>query len=273
MWKVGKGFIECTSSQRSLSWFEARKRITASTVEDWLGEGRFQTKEQMVYHLFEPDKLSPKHITTDMLRGIEGEDTVRNYFVDTLCPKGTSVECPSLCIGLTTFNIPWKGKTLYDYYGNQATNPLHPMWYIGASPDGFLTFPDTSQVCLEIKMPRTLSPILLNRTNGIIKNKTIRNLQLPYGHIYNSYLYQMTTCMALTGKDACYYVVSAEDKMYWERIPFHVDLWTNYLFPCLVDVIETEIHPRLDTSVGQNILSQIHEMQQLITPDMCTTVE
>jgi len=291
MWKYRKGrkssFVELNAKQRTPPWDGARKdRLTASIYESVLGLSRFsgsgkiETIERMM------GLRESKPITEAMQLGIINEDPLRNWYSDISNSKITE---PSLCLGLSWYDFPmsWNNNMLLSkIYPSQLSDPLHPNWFIGGSPDGEVYFEDGLDANLEIKFTKKLYTPLDERLTEINSNipkfrygKWSPSLLCQpfqcdirkyfdvndgvidfFPHIWRSHFMQMQGCMALLGRSQCVYLVGTPTQKYVEMIPFDERYWRCYLYPNLVEVVETEIKPRMSKEHKQKFADQVKDI-------------
>jgi hypothetical protein len=139
-WKRAWGWLELQAEQRSRPWFDARRCCATGSVAKkamgWSSE-TYDPKDKVVNEIC--GRLPPTIVNTDMQRGIDNEDPLRKLFMTKVLSHLGCYE-PSLCMGLTVYDFPLtkNGKLLSEVYGSMETNPYHPQWFIGASPDGII---------------------------------------------------------------------------------------------------------------------------------------
>jgi len=267
MWILRGKYVELSASQRSEDWFKSRRRVTASNVEAVLGLSSFKTQAEALDSIFgmgdksvNPDQINRMNLGTQM------EEPFRQFHKSLF--SQVNIYEPSLCIGLTWYDIPYKNGYLSNIYPSQLSDPLHPNWFIGGSPDGILTFPNGSQRNLELKYTQKGYPALFS------EHGQFRYSPYPdrFPHIWRSHFYQMQTCMAITQNSACDYGVGSPGYYYTELVPFDRRLWVNYLYPSLVEIIETKLKPSMSNYQTEmfkaevNSILKIPNIDELIIP-------
>jgi hypothetical protein len=273
MWKHNPDFryVELLAPQKSPKWHASRKRVTASNIEKMTGHSNFGTPEEYVDEIFgrREKSFTPQAITR-MDLGTQMEDPIRKFHI-TRYP-GAVVEEPSLCISLRWYNLPitwigldekFPGETMYDRFGSQLSNPLHPNWFWAGSPDGVITFQDGTSCNLEIKYTERGYPNLIKNCREYPKIQTrvtpgpvfgpmiprstseIDGQKYdavdPYDHIWRSHWYQQLTCMAANGRRSCDYAVGSKEYLYTERLPFDEDYWIGYLYPAIIRFVVCDL--------------------------------
>jgi hypothetical protein len=176
-WKKAWGWLELQAEQRSKPWFDARRCcVTGSVAKKAMGWSSvtYDPKDKVVNEIC--GRLPPTVVNTDMQRGIDNEDPLRKLFMQRALPHLTCYE-PSLCMGTVVYDFPIldpnsksKSKTkklLSELYGSMMTNPYHPQWFIGASPDGIILGQDGNPIAdLECKVPQYCYPNMTTKLNG-----------------------------------------------------------------------------------------------------------
>jgi len=160
-WKKSWAWLELTAEQRSQPWFDARRCCVTGSVArksmDFSGVCKTD-KAEIVKEI--RGVLPPTLVNVDMQRGIDNEDPLRRLFMSKVLPDKRCYE-PSLCMGTTVYDFPFaSGKLLSEVYGDMKTNPYHPQWFVGASPDGIILDGVTGQPVadLECKVPEYCYP-------------------------------------------------------------------------------------------------------------------
>lgn len=246
-------YFALVAEQRSEGWFEARNlRCTASQTSVFVsGESKFTTLEKVINVLVGRELQDP--INVAMQLGSNSEEIALRHYTELTENKVDEV---SLCIPLWTSESSCeiqnsRMKIMEEMYGTQLSNPLHPNWFIAGSPDGIVIDKEGEKVNLEIKFPKALYRNLKEKNNrervtkGVLPDTSGSDV---FSHIFISHYMQMQQCMAVTGADYCDYFVdnpihNKDNPPYLERIPFNPHYWWNYMYPNLVEVIETKIKP------------------------------
>ena len=229
-WTYRPGYYLSTAPQGSPDWLRARVgRITASSAAAAAGNGDYPpTANKQSYELLarrlcglEP----PLRRTDDMEWGSKMEPSVRRWFQHVYMRERLGRVVDIREVGLAV--------------------PEHHQW-LGASLDGEIfdsdglgNFDAVATEMLEIKAPRRLKPILLERGKP---GYDLALKTLPRDHYY-----QMQLCMYVTRKQACWYVVwprHVTDGVYYhiERVPFDRE-WTE-------DVINGPLRQFYDDYIG-----------------------
>jgi len=178
-WKKAWGWLELQAEQRSKPWFDARRCcVTGSVAKKAMGWSSvtYDPKDKVVNEIC--GRLPPSIVNVDMQRGIDNEDPLRKLFMTSVLPKQTCYE-PSLCMGTTVYDFPivdpkslsktkyGTKKLLSEIYGSMMTNPYHPQWFIGASPDGIILGEDGNPIAdLECKVPEFCYPNMTTQLDG-----------------------------------------------------------------------------------------------------------
>ena len=286
MWIVRNGYIELQAPQRSEPWRLARKRITASNVEGILGLSTFKTRESVISEILGgPEKSFSPEAIQRMDLGTKMEEPMRKFHMSFL-PTATIVE-PSLCLGLKWYDIPFRDGHLSDYYPSQLSDPLHPNWFLGGSPDGIITFPDGRFRNLELKYTQKGYKPLADHCKDPKKSfrytpyptkayaSELKELELGtetgvidyFPHIWRSHFYQMQTCMFITRAPECDYGVGSDNSYYRETVYYDEKLWVNYIYRELVKIIEDEIKPRMTSEQTRLFSNQISEIISICPKD------
>jgi hypothetical protein len=289
-------FVELKAGQRTPPWHGARKfRITASNYTKAIkGDlSDFATQEQTINRILGLGE--PIKINENMQLGIDNEDPLRNWYSKV---SNSKIVEPSLCIGLSWYDFPmeWNnGKLLSEVYPSQLNDPLHPNWFIGGSPDGEIYYPNGEEANLEIKFTRRLYWPLQKRWFDT-KNKdysvscrhyeyNYKNLNFAfqedvknytkhkkgavdfYPHIYMSHFMQMQGCMSILGRNKCVYLVGTPKEKYVETVNFDTRFWKYYLYPNLVEAVETKIKPRMSLEQKKDFSNKVKDIIKIIPKD------
>lgn len=269
-----EGYFSLIAEQRSDAWFSARKfRCTASLASVFVsGESKFTTLEKVINVLVGRELQDPVNVAMQL--GSNSEEIAQKNYEEISENKVKEV---SLCIPI------WNANSLCNYqnlavaevnfdHGTQLENPLHPHWFIAGSPDGLVLDPSGDKVNLEIKFPKALYHSLKNNfierqrvTPGVLGNKYGVD---SHSHIFISHYMQMQQCMAVTGASFCDYFVDnpIHDKNnppYLERIPFDPVYWWDYMYPNLIEVIETKIKPLIKKREMSRFKTEVEKLISL----------
>lgn len=167
-WKKSWAWLELTAEQRSEPWFNARRCCVTGSVARKAMDFSEVDKEAKAHIVKEiRGVLPPTPTNADMQRGIDNEDRLRQLFMKKVLPQYSCNE-PSLCMGTTVYDFPFKdGKLLSELYGSMITNPYHPQWFIGASPDGIILDQQGQPIAdLECKVPEACYTDMIPDSHG-----------------------------------------------------------------------------------------------------------
>lgn len=282
-WKKEDNYFELQSEQRSPEWHAARKcMITGSVLQSVIGWNKYSKREDVLRDIL---GLSPPiEVNVNMQRGIDGEEPLRNTFMEE-CLPGWSYSEPSLCFGVTVYDFPFSnGELLSQRYGKMKDNPFHPQWFIGASPDGLAELngqPD-NKVVLECKCPEYLyAPLQVGYeeetwgahsyphllTDEERKESGDAGQPIDYYSISNkikvAHLLQMYGQMAATQRPHAYYVVGFEKPScgyYFEKIDFDRDTWQRKIYPGIVYFIINLLIPSMSETQKQEHVAKVNSL-------------
>lgn len=260
--------LELQAEQRSPDWFRLRRRVTASHVAGLLGLSPFSSqRETLDVILGRVDKSIPVAAQARVQLGTQMEPVMRQYHADLV---RAPVREPSLCLGLTWWNVQHQGRYLHDQYPSLG-RPDHPQWLIGGSPDGIVQAQPRRN--LELKYTQALYRPLLEGRGPRSSTLTCTcctqfaplQVQDSYSHIWASHYWQMQTCMALTGNRTCDYGVGTPTQYYLEQISFEPEAWLP-AYHLLIHMIEAHLKPEMDPDHWQEHLASITSLLQDLGP-------
>ena len=291
MWVKRNYFLELEAPQRSPAWFEGRKNsATASKNKVAMGFDGFQTQDEYVLEI--QGKTEKKEVNADMQRGIDGEDPLRQNFLKTVAPTASLYE-PSLCLGLTVWDFPYRGRLLSETYGSMFTNPLHPAWFIRNSPDGIMDW-NGIQFTLECKFPESLyldlqreepeQYWLRSKFPEFLTQEEVREAQAngyPNDHFCLSTKIKLEHFCQIYGQmagtlipQAIYLVgyLKPENGLYYQGLQFDNDLWQRKFYPHLIKFVVEKLIPALSPEDIAKHTKQVKELQLLTNENDYLTI-
>ncbi|XP_064646745.1 uncharacterized protein LOC135499736 [Lineus longissimus] len=138
-----------------------------------------------------------------------------------------------------------------DFTVHESGLVVHPTkYYIRASPDGIVSCSCHSRKLLEIKCPSSVKDLDIatvlgeNKLKYLVKNEN-GTTELKQ-HSSDGYYAQVQTGMAVTGTEACDFVVYTKCDMLVITVPFDTKYWDDELEPALTKFFTKYIVPLID---------------------------
>jgi len=216
-------------AQRTKEWYNVRiGRLTCSNIGTSIGENINCKPDELADYITE---IKKKEFTTEsqelMDYGTENEPIARKWYENYYNSRNNQAIVKE--IGLV---IP-----KFDYR-------------LGSSLDGAVVSsededPLNTEGMIEIKCPKKLYNSL--KLYNIKKSKGWIPENGYNAHIIPTHWIQMQSCMAITNKKWCDYIVYCipEEKIFLERIYFDHNNWVNNLYPRILNFLNNILEPRL----------------------------
>lgn len=210
------------SSPSLSSYNPINARITGSNFGAAAGRSRFSTSKDLALEVAGiKEKMFSEESKKNMAHGTKEEPNARKWYETRF---GVEVEEIGLAV---------------------------PKWnfHLGASVDGIVK---DSKGIIEIKCPKKMYKPL---EDHMVLRETGWNPRTPYhrSHIWPTHYDQMQGGMAILNMDWCDYIVysTSDRQVYFERILFNSEYWTNCLYPKLQLFLDQELFPVLEDIISK----------------------